>query len=148
MAELKRPCDDCPFTRAKAAGCRDQVDPLRLIGQARGPFVIPCHSDAAYGGPGCLDGVLDGTVSQCAGAAIFRANTGWAKKMPDAMASLPADREAVFARPQELLAAMEGWPVEYAAGFLTVVTPEFLALEERSRVQPEGIVPVTEARRG
>lgn len=90
----KKPCAECPFARATPwAG---KVDPFRLMGQAFGPFMLPCHMDHGY-----TPGDANPEVIPCIGAAIFRANVGFADRLPDIIAKAPADKDAVFATPEE-----------------------------------------------
>lgn len=128
---MARPCPECPFSRA--------IDPERTgapadvyIGQAHGPFFLPCHMDPKYGGPGsmCVDAV------QCGGAAVYRANVGWPEeKMPDWMHRLPPDHAAVFSSPEELLAHHAGVSPGVARLALTVLTPLQLARRELAQVK-------------
>lgn len=126
---LKKPCAECPFSRAAPNEVvRPKVDPIVLIGQAWGPFALPCHCDAEYKGAHECDNV--GEISQCAGGAIFRSNVGRAGMMPVALHVLPADTTLVFASPAELLAKFEGVTVEEAQMLLTLVPPEQLMAKE------------------
>ncbi len=79
------PCDDCPWRRDSLPGWLGPLSPQEWVESAHGEDKIPCHS---YDGP------------QCAGSAIYRRNV--AKSCRDATnLRLPADREKVFATPNE-----------------------------------------------
>jgi hypothetical protein len=80
-----RPCSDCPWARTALHGWLGGNTSEEWIMFAHGEVHVECHA---------LTGV------QCAGIAIYRRNVG---KLPRDMAllRLPADRETVFASPQE-----------------------------------------------
>jgi hypothetical protein len=105
------------------------VDPLALIGQAIGPFALPCHSDSEY------DGKKSDltTISQCAGAAIYRSNLGIAWKFPAAFHILKEDKVHVFASAAELLAKFREITVEEAEALLKKTTPDMLLAQEFSK---------------
>lgn len=138
--KLKRPCAECPFRRDVKPKVTTEVQPLRLIGQAAGPFWLPCHMDKGYDGPGSCKGA--GEVQQCAGAAIFRANTEiseyderttrekLASLMPPTLHALPADHTAVFSSPIELLAAFRRISIAEATKLLEETTPLSLLQKE------------------
>ena len=103
-SKQKKPCKECPFRRdntlegEKPGGSSPEV----YIGQALGPFWLPCHMDPEYkdkqSDPGC--------VNQCAGAAIFRANVKDQVKyqLPDELMFLGQDKAMVFATFDEFYA--------------------------------------------
>lgn len=139
--KLKKPCAECPFRRGVLPKVTTEVQPLRLIGQAAGPFWLPCHMDKGYDGPGSCEG--HGEVQQCAGAAIFRANCEiglydrscrsgktLSAIMPAALHKLPADHHAVFSSPVELLAAFRRISIAEATKLLKETTPLALLLSE------------------
>ena len=102
----KKPCMGCPFKRHNIACASDDrpshpgnSHPFVYIGQARGPFWLPCHQDKNYEGVGSNTE----TVGACRGAAIFRSNCQDQYVMPEELLSLPADREEVFADEAEFL---------------------------------------------
>jgi hypothetical protein len=99
---LKRPCDKCPFSRAIAPGGTGGADPLVYVGQAFGPFWLPCHKASGFDERGRCN--IGAEIPQCAGAAIYRANAGTAARLPAQLHALPADPVAVFASPAELVA--------------------------------------------
>jgi hypothetical protein len=126
----QKPCNDCPFGITSAAGTEGMVDPVQLIGQAYGPFLLPCHQDKRYQHERFGD-VL--SLRQCAGAAIFRTHVGVAASLPAIFHTLPADEELVFKTPEELLAGISGMPRSAAEEFLRKVPPEVLMRREFSK---------------
>lgn len=85
VTQHTRPCGDCPWCRDSAPGWLGRLSSSEWIDAAHGEATIECHT-------------LLG--AQCAGAAIYRANTFKSPRNPDAL-RLPADRERVFAAPAE-----------------------------------------------
>lgn len=98
MSGCSTPCPECPFSSDCNPGDTGGSDPTRFIGQAVGPFFLPCHMDPGYEKDRYNLGLL-----QCAGAAMFRANIGVASLMPPQIHALPASEKA-FGSPVELLA--------------------------------------------
>lgn len=102
QSNTKKACGGCPFKRVNnnakphPGGSKPEV----YLGQARGPFWLPCHNDKNYEGKSSDPAA----VNQCAGAAIFRANTGRDKVMPPQLLSLPKDPEKVFGTEAEFFA--------------------------------------------
>lgn len=105
------PCRQCPFARdvTDETLVKGGAPPEVYIGQARGPFMLPCHMDPHYDQKDCgLDQL------QCAGAAVFRANCGWSDLMPPSLLRAEPDTEKVFANPAELLARHRRIPLDTA----------------------------------
>lgn len=98
----KKPCKECPFRRDNSLEGENPggSSPYTYIGQSEGPFWLPCHMEKNYAGKE----TDPKSVSQCAGAAIYRSNIGVADKMPAQIHKLPADTETVFASHAEFLA--------------------------------------------
>lgn len=102
----KNPCTGCPFSRTGKPWEDDpsgSTDPLRMLAQCYGPFLLPCHQEPNY------EQEKQGEIykkAQCAGAAIFRSNIGMGPMFEKAKSFhlLPADTEKVFANPVEMLA--------------------------------------------
>lgn len=117
------PCRECPFSRAATDEdlAKGGSQPERYIGQAYGPFLLPCHMDPKYSQADCGLHML-----QCAGAAIFRANCGVADRMPDALLRAEPDAERVFASPAELLARHARVGLDEAEAYLGLMTPDAL----------------------
>ncbi len=138
------PCAACPFRRTTAPGCQTQGVSLggspsfTYIGQAHGPFWLPCHSTHNYKDPVAR---RDPSNLQCAGAAIYRANTERDKQLPPSLLHLPKDVNAVFASPVEFLAHHEDIPITKAEEFLTRFTPDLLLKHELSRQGAQVVKP-------
>ncbi len=97
----KKPCKGCPFKRENNNEKPNPggSHPFVYLGQARGPFWLPCHADKNYQGKGSNVA----TVSQCRGAAIFRSNCDVQYQKPEQLLKLPADKEDVFANEAEFV---------------------------------------------
>jgi hypothetical protein len=108
-------------------GARPEV----YVGQAYGPFWLPCHKDENYKGAGTA---YSHDIAQCAGAAIFRANVGVAGIMPRPIHRLPADHAKVFSSPEELIAWHTGSSIRDAREFLSALPPEELMRREIRRL--------------
>ena len=80
------------------------------------------------------------TVSQCAGAAIFRANVGADARMPDGVHRLPADTSLVFATPAELIAHHNRSTLEEAEEILRRTPPRELLRAEIDKLSAENII--------
>lgn len=79
------PCHDCPWRRDSHPGHLGGYSPKFWTGMAHAEAVMSCHIH------------LD---TQCAGAAIYRRNVAKRCRNKDVLV-LDADRQAVFASPQE-----------------------------------------------
>ncbi len=90
------PCRECPWARKSARGWVGNIAPEEWVVIATREVTIPCH----LAGP---KGLLGGGGKQCAGAAIYRSNTGKRPRDPE-IYHLPPDREVVFATPMEFVA--------------------------------------------
>jgi hypothetical protein len=87
-------CSDCPFARDSVPAWLGGYTVQETLESAHGEARIDCH-------------ILHG--AQCAGAAIYRANT--AKRPRDRnLLELPADRKKVFATPIEFTKHHGGKP--------------------------------------
>lgn len=129
-SKRKKPCKECPFKREnilegdKPGGSSPEV----YIGQAQGPFWLPCHMDPEYkdkqSDPNCVD--------QCAGAAIFRANVkGQMRyKLPDQLMFLDEDKDLVFGSFEEFYAHYKKVSIEQAKEILTPEKLEQLLAKE------------------
>lgn len=60
--------------------------PETFIGQAFGPFILPCHKHCDFDDPDWKQKVID--TPQCAGAAMFRKAMGISKRLPKELHSL------------------------------------------------------------
>jgi hypothetical protein len=101
------------------------AEPTVYIGQAIGPFWLPCHKDKNYAG---RDTVATEVV-QCRGAAIFRSNIEVAEKMPEGILVLPKDDTEVFASKEEFLAYYYSLPIEVMEALPPVYYQSLLAKE-------------------
>lgn len=116
MKQRKTPCRECPFRRdntltgPKPGG----ASAITYVGQAQGPFWLPCHMEKAYDGKQ----TDPKAVSQCAGAAIYRSNVKNPYKLPEQLLSLPEDHELVFSSHAEFLAHYTGMPIERIEHFI------------------------------
>ncbi len=137
--KLHKPCSECPFSRTAVANGTRGADPLIYIGQAFGPFWLPCHSDDPVYQETQRCGT-DTAVAQCAGAAIFRENVEVADDLPCALHKLPANRELVFSYAAELLAAHAGISINEAEAFVNGNESKLrdieLAKQEVKRLSP------------
>ena len=112
----KKPCMGCPFKRENTNEKTNPggSHPFVYLGQANGPFWLPCHQDKNYEGKGSNVE----TVSQCRGAAIFRSNCSTPHTLPKELLSLPEDKENVFASEAEFAQHYLGGTLEYWAAAL------------------------------
>lgn len=143
-----KPCGECPFSRTTKPGTLGGSSPMTYVGQAYGPFWLPCHSTHDYT---CPEARLDPNNSQCAGAAIHRANIGRADLMPQPLLHLPPDCKRVFATQAEFLAHHLQLTVLEAEVILETTPPDQL-MQHEFRVAQEraarGKATVTDVRKG
>jgi hypothetical protein len=85
--QCRKPCSDCPWSRQALPGWLGSNTREEWIAIAHGEFRVDCHTRKN---------------NECAGLAIYRANVCKSVRDPSVLV-LPADRDAVFARPQEFL---------------------------------------------
>ncbi|MFT5875743.1 MAG: hypothetical protein ACI8WT_004739 [Clostridium sp.] len=97
----KKACMACPFRRVNTNEKPNPggSHPFVYIGQAMGPFWLPCHQDKSYSGKNSNISEVD----QCRGAAIFRSNCNTGIQRPKELLVLPEDKENVFASEKEFL---------------------------------------------
>lgn len=132
MVARKKPCKECPFKKENILTGPNPggAAPTVYIGQAMGPFWLPCHMDKNY-----KDKNTDpNEVSPCAGAAIFRSNIDVAKYMPPALYKLPEDKEDVFGSKEEFLAHYYQVSVEVIKG--TVKDRDYVAMLQKELQDP------------
>lgn len=96
-----QPCAQCPFKRQSLPGYLGADDPESFITKTMADMEMPCHMSVDYEDPD-WESTLD-DAQQCAGAAIMFSNMCKLSRDPRRK-RLPADRETVFARPEEFLA--------------------------------------------
>ena len=99
-ADRKKPCAGCPWRRVSINGWLGDETPEGFVREAHGDGLMPCHRTVNYDDPN-WESTLD-DAQQCAGMAIYRANVCKSPRHPDAL-RLAADRENVFALPQEFI---------------------------------------------
>lgn len=126
-----RPCASCPWRRDVTPGALGGSPAETFIGQANGTFPLPCHCRTDFSDPDWREKAINSP--QCAGAAIYRANTGVAPNMPDFIHQLPADRSTVFAAPEEFLAHHNGYSVDHAGDLLAITPPAELTRRQLAR---------------
>jgi len=126
----KSPCTGCPFSRTGDPTKDGHADPMALIGQAQGPFLLPCHQEPSYFEE------RQGEIykkAQCAGAATYRSNLGIGDLFPKSFHILPEDHDKVFSKPAELLAYYEKITLDEAQERLKERTPEQLLRQELAK---------------
>ncbi len=125
---MRKPCKECPFSRDNNLEGDNPggSDPTVYLGQARGPFWLACHCDSKYKGK---ESKFEEVV-QCAGAAIFRANSKQPYKLPDQLLSLPENHEKVFSNEAEFFAHYKGYSFEKCQRMLTPEALDNLMLKE------------------
>lgn len=113
----KKACAGCPFRRVNTNEKPNPggSHPFIYIGQARGPFWLPCHQDKNYVGKGSNPE----TVTQCRGAAIFRANCNDGYTRPKELLQLSPNHEDVFSSEAEFAAHYLDVPLEQMNRVLT-----------------------------
>lgn len=126
----KKPCKTCPWSRSVGVGETGGAHPFKFIGQAHGPFWLPCHSS-----PGYEADRRNQEHRQCAGAAIYRANSGASEHIPDQLHRLPEDRELVFASPEEFLAHHASMTLEEAGEEMRKYPPTLLTMYEMAQAE-------------
>lgn len=83
---VKTPCKDCPFMATTKPGALGGSPPETYIGQAHGPFVLPCHKHCDFDDPSWKEKALE--TPQCAGAAMYRKSMGLSDRLPEVLHSL------------------------------------------------------------
>lgn len=128
-AKKTKPCKECPFARNNELKGENPggSNPGVYIGQAMGPFWLPCHMEKEYNGKK----TDPNTVNQCAGAAIYRSNVN-APKMPHQILRLPEDKDLVFSSHAEFYAHYKNISVKEAEEILTDEVVYTLFLKEMS----------------
>lgn len=133
-----KPCKNCPFSRSVEPGALGGSDPRVYIGQANGPFWLPCH--AAYDESRSAKDQDPANIGQCAGAATYRANTGVIPA--SGLHRLPANTDSVFSSAAEFMAHHKGITVEEADDELATLTPDVLtAIELRKAAVKVHLIP-------
>lgn len=123
MKQHTRPRKTCPFRRDSTPGELGGSPVETFVGQTYGAFWIPCHELLDYSDPNWREQYH---VSQCAGAAIYRANCHPEIGRPEALLKLPKDTDVVFASPAEFIAHHERISVREAQWVVGLLTPALL----------------------
>ena len=131
----KSPCNECPFSKKNLLPTKSEqlggAQPHVYIGQIHGPFWLPCHKDKRYVGK---ESPVETT--QCRGAAIFRANVGVDKLMPQGMLKLESGHPDVFESNEEFLSYYLNITKKDAEFILKMVPPlELTEIELRKNVR-------------
>lgn len=124
----KTPCPACPYSRTCEPGALGGSPVEKYIGQALGPFLLPCHQHCDFTDPDWKLKVE--STPQCAGAAVFRANLGVNALMPKGLHELPANRGTVFSTAAEFVAHHRGVDLHTARMQLVLFPPEQMLRDE------------------
>ena len=130
MIAVKEPCPSCPFSRSVTPGALGGTRPDAYVGQAAGPFTLPCHKHCDFDDPDWK--AKAALTPQCAGAAIYRTHTGVADKMPEGIPVMPAN-PGVFSSAAEFVAHHSGMPLAEAKSIYSAGKIKSLAVEQLIR---------------
>lgn len=130
---LRKPCEECPWSRTVRPRTLGGQPVTTFIGQAYGPFWLPCHRHTDYSDPAWA---TDLSKPQCAGAAMFRDLVGVADELPAGLHRLEGDPALVFASPAEFVAHHEGVTVADAEELFAVIPVGAFVLAEVHRATP------------
>ena len=89
VTQHKKPCKDCPWRRNAVNGWLGSLSAEEWVAAAHQEARIDCHINVE-------------PATQCAGAAIYRANILKLPRYAEILV-LPKDREKVFCTPMEFL---------------------------------------------
>lgn len=130
----KKACLGCPFKKINTneKPYPGGSHPFVYLGQARGPFWLPCHADKNYEGKGSNVE----TVSQCRGAAIFRSNCENQYPLPKELLKLEKDTDDVFENEAEFASHYLGGPVDKWKKVLKKPLLDHLMVKEISSPSP------------
>lgn len=118
MSQRTTPCRDCPFARHTEPGCTGGSSVMTYVGQAQGPFFLPCHNS-----PGYEEDRNSKQHEQCAGAAIFRSNIEVQDRLPLDLLRLPKDTESVFETLEEFIVHHNQIPESVVLLILQIIPP-------------------------
>jgi len=136
MSEHKT-CSTCPFNRSVERGALGGGNVMQFIGQANGPFYLPCHDVPGYTPENGRRGDMRG--KQCVGAAKFRANLDKQQDTAGIM-RLPKDTETVFGTFAEFLSHHESVELEKCEAFMNNVKPDMMTQVEMYRAGRGGSI--------
>ena len=132
---MKKPCKTCPWRKGSPKlTVTKSGDPARFVGQAHGPFWLPCHSSSGYD-----ENTRNVEHKQCVGAAMFRDLVGVAERLPAQLAKQKGDPNIVFGSPAEFLAHHAQIPAWVAESFLQEHPPSSLLVSELAL---QGVAPL------
>jgi hypothetical protein len=128
---VAKPCAECPYSKSVTPGLTGGTGPQVYVGQAFGPFWLPCHMAKGYD-----ENPSDHRLPQCAGAAMFRANCGYDEHLEHLtfLHRLGPGPEA-FGSPAELISHHARVPLELAEAFLRDNPPDHLAVVEMEKAR-------------
>lgn len=132
MKDLPKLCKECPWRRDVAPGALGGSPPEVYIGQAHGPFKLPCHKTCDFDDPDWKERSMD-EAAQCAGAAMYRQAQGLRDRLPAMLNTLEPDGTA-FETPEEFMAHHLQIDIEVARHLLQLTPPDVLTRLELQRV--------------
>lgn len=130
MIAVKEPCPECPFSRTVTPGALGGTRPDAYVGQAAGPFTLPCHKHCDFDDPEWKGKAV--LTPQCAGAAIYRTHIGVADRMPEGIPILPANPQ-VFSSAAEFVSHHTGKPLAETESIYSAEKVRELTLEQLIR---------------
>jgi hypothetical protein len=130
MKHMAAPCKECPFSKDIEPGALGGSPVETYIGQAIGPFILPCHMACDFSDPHWKQKAIN--TPQCAGAAHFRANIGVAEMLPSQIHKLP-ESEKSFANLAEFVAHHLRTGIDQARVFLRFNPPAALLRKQMGR---------------
>jgi hypothetical protein len=140
-----KPCATCPFRRSVKPGALGGASTSKFIGQANGPFYLPCHEREGYSAQRGRMG--DFSMPHCVGAAVFRANIS---RRPANSQELqcPPDKEAVFSSNEEFVAHHEGISVSEAKTALALYPVSLMVVSELREAAEKGAIALVPRKEG
>lgn len=130
-------CSSCPFSNQCPPGQLGGSPVETYIGQAVGPFFLPCHSAKGYKGNNTT---LEDGLPQCAGAAILRANIGRDELMPGPLLKLFAGSDShVFDTLEDFVHHHRPDLTEEEVGRMVSEWPKHLHREYRTACMKGGV---------
>lgn len=128
---VKEPCPECAFRRDIKPGALGGSAPEVYVGQAEGHFMVPCHMHCDFSDPHWRDKAFE--TPQCAGLAVYRANQGLDRGLPDVIQRRAENRDLVFASHAEFYAHHKGISMAEAEAQLRALPPKKLLAMQLSR---------------
>lgn len=134
---VAKSCPACPFSRKCQPGALGGATVDRFIGQAVGPFHLTCHKHQPDDNSDWrADGQTVAAIPGCAGAAIFRANVGLDKVLPQALITHEAGDPDIFRSAEEFIAHHLQCTQATAREYLRINRPADMLRAEMARVRP------------